>query len=237
MPIPNHLLHPRATGEAEKLVAAHQDTQELVFYAGWFCPYVQRSWITLEEKGIPYQYKEVNPYKKEPHFLAINPKGLVPAVEYGGKAIYESLIICEFLEDAYPEYKPHLLPDQAIDKAIARIWVDFVGKSVIPPIQRLIPTKEKENQDAERTLLYNALKAFSDQIKGPYFFGEKFSIVDVAISPWIVRDYILVEHRGCKREDVGEKWVKYAAEIEKRDSVVKTSSLKEHLTKIYSQHF
>ena len=34
-----------------------------------FCPYVQRAWITLEERGIPYQYKEVNPYKKEKHFL------------------------------------------------------------------------------------------------------------------------------------------------------------------------
>lgn len=29
----------------------------------------QRTWISLEEKGIPYQYVEVNPYKKEKHFL------------------------------------------------------------------------------------------------------------------------------------------------------------------------
>lgn len=34
-----------------------------------FCPYVQRAWIVLEERGIPYQYEEINPYKKEPHFL------------------------------------------------------------------------------------------------------------------------------------------------------------------------
>ncbi len=34
-----------------------------------FCPFVQRTWICLEEKGLPYQYKEVNPYKKEKHFL------------------------------------------------------------------------------------------------------------------------------------------------------------------------
>ena len=36
-----------------------------------FCPFVQRTWIALEEKGIPYQYKEVNPYKKEKHFLGM----------------------------------------------------------------------------------------------------------------------------------------------------------------------
>jgi len=55
----------------------------------WFCPFVQRAWIALEEGKVPYQYKEVNPYKKEvclsvmqsntkPSYLAINPKGLVP---------------------------------------------------------------------------------------------------------------------------------------------------------------
>ena len=82
-------IHPHATGRALQTVEAHQEPQELVFYAGWvrtspdhtscpsrcrtlhlqFCPYVARSWIALEEKGIPYQYVEVNPYKKEKHFL------------------------------------------------------------------------------------------------------------------------------------------------------------------------
>ena len=36
-----------------------------------FCPFAQRVWIALEEKGIPYEYKEVNPYKKEKHFLGM----------------------------------------------------------------------------------------------------------------------------------------------------------------------
>ena len=65
MGIPDEHIYPHATGHAAKTVAAHQDPQEVIFYSGWFCPFVQRSWITLEEKGIPYQYKEVNPYKKE----------------------------------------------------------------------------------------------------------------------------------------------------------------------------
>ncbi|KAJ7876127.1 glutathione S-transferase [Mycena olivaceomarginata] len=90
---------PRATDNAILTVETHTEPQELIFYAGWFCPFVQRSWIVLEEKGIPCQYKEVNPYKKEKHFLDINPKGLVPTVEYHGKALYESLVLCEFFED------------------------------------------------------------------------------------------------------------------------------------------
>lgn len=90
MSIPDAKIHPVATGRAADTVAKHQEPQELVFYAGWvnlcwhtfsipfqltlvrclqFCPFVNRCWIALEEKGIPYQYKEINPYIKDKHFL------------------------------------------------------------------------------------------------------------------------------------------------------------------------
>lgn len=91
MAIPDENLYPTATGNAAETVAEHQAKQDLVFYSGWvsfstpsyhdvershanvrliqFCPFNQRVWISLEEKGIPYQYKEVNPYRKEKHFL------------------------------------------------------------------------------------------------------------------------------------------------------------------------
>ena len=80
-------IYPEANGPAAQIVKEHKDPQEIVLYAGWvrdsrcgrpmhmligtyqFCPFTQRTWIALEEKGIPYQYKEVNPYKKEDHFL------------------------------------------------------------------------------------------------------------------------------------------------------------------------
>lgn len=108
----------------------------------------------MEEKGVPYQYKEVNPYKKEKHFLGIkylldtkvylltdslqiadiNPKGLVPALEYKNRALYESLIICEFIEDAYPDHTPHLLRKDPFERAQARLWIDHISKSVVPAV-------------------------------------------------------------------------------------------------------
>jgi glutathione S-transferase len=59
MGMPDENVHPHATGNAAKTVEAHQEPQGLIFYSGWFCPFVQRSWITLEEKG-PLQEREVN---------------------------------------------------------------------------------------------------------------------------------------------------------------------------------
>ncbi|TFK44944.1 glutathione-S-transferase [Crucibulum laeve] len=247
MGIPDEQIFPHATGAAEKTVADHQEPQELVFYSGW------RAWIALEEKGIPYQYKEVNPYKKEAHFLgkafselsggicsnslaAINPKGLVPAIEYKGKALYESLIICEFFEDAYPSYKPNLLPLDPFDRAIARIWLDHISKAVVPSFHRILQAQDVEKQAVAREELNEAFRKVAKEVKGPYFFGLEFSLVDVAIAPWITRDYIIEENRGYKRSDVSDVWVAYTEEVLKRDSVIKTISLKEHYAEIYGRY-
>ena len=73
-------IHPHTTGAAAETAAAHQSPQPLKLYAGWFCPFVQRTWITLEEKNIDYQYIEINPYHKDPEFLKLNPRGLVPTL-------------------------------------------------------------------------------------------------------------------------------------------------------------
>ncbi|KAG5731762.1 Glutathione S-transferase omega-1 [Termitomyces sp. T112] len=235
MAIPDAQIFPHATGPAQKIVAQHLDAQDFVFYSGWFCPFVQRVWISLEEKGVKYQYKEINPYKKEKHFLNINPKGLVPAVEYKGKAIYESLVICEFLEDLYPTQKP-LLPNEPLTRAIARIWIDFISKSVVPAFQRLLQAQDAGRQIELREEYNEALRKYANEVKGPYFLGENFSLVDVAIAPWIVRDYVVQEHRGFKREDVNEAWVRYASTIEKRKSVVETQSERKHLDEIYGRY-
>lgn len=187
---------------------------------------MQRTWIALEERNIPYQYKEVNPYKKEPHFLAINPKGLVPAIGYKGKALYESLVLCEFLEDAYTDFAPRLLPADPYERARARIWIDFITKSVMPAWFRILQFQEKEKQLEAREELYKALGQLAAQRKGPYFLGEQFGLVDVAIAPWAVRDYILVEHREFSRADVPNGWKEWAELLEKRESVLKTISVR-----------
>ncbi len=50
--------------------------------------------------------------------------------------------------------------------------------------------------------------------------------MDIAIAPWAERDYIITEHRGYKREDVGNGWKEWADALEKRESVKKTTSVR-----------
>lgn len=235
MAIPDQDLHPTATGAAAKTVEAHQQPQDVTFYSGWFCPFVQRTWITLEEKGIPYQYIETNPYKKEPEYLRINPRGLVPSIVYkNGPGLYESGVLNEFLEEVYPDHP--LLPSDPTQRALARIWIDYITKSILPANMRLQQSQTVSAQDEARKELIGALKKFEENLKGPWFFGEEFSAVDISIAPWILRDWVNVEHRGFRREDVGERYKEYAERVERRESVVRTTSIREHYIPIYARY-
>lgn len=81
-----------------------------------------------------------------------------------------------------------------------------------------------ENQNEALQDVYTSLQKLAENIKGPFFHGE-FGLVDIAIAPWIVRDFVIQEHRGFKRGDVSPVWDAYAERVEKRDSVVRTSSV------------
>ncbi|EMD32770.1 hypothetical protein CERSUDRAFT_77150 [Gelatoporia subvermispora B] len=232
---PDADVYPIATGPAAETVAKHQDPQDLVFYCAWFCPYAARTWLALEEKGIPYQYKEENPFHKDKEFLEINPKGLVPAIKYKERALYESLVLCEFLEDAYPNTPP-LLPADPLDRAYARLWIDYIVKSVIPPFQRLVQMQEPDKQRAALEDTIKAMRTIAEKVKGPWFMGEQFSLVDIVLVPWVIRDHVVAEYRGYSREAVGSGWKEYAERLANRESVVKTQSLEEHNMKIYRRY-
>jgi hypothetical protein len=60
-------------------------------------PFVQRVWIALELKGIPYQYIEVDPYEKPESLLEVNPRGLVPALRHNDWGCYESTVLLEYV--------------------------------------------------------------------------------------------------------------------------------------------
>lgn len=62
------LWHPSwvaAAGEAT-IARRQQATTSVRLFCSWFCPYAQRAWIALEEKGVDYTYVEINPYEVHP---------------------------------------------------------------------------------------------------------------------------------------------------------------------------
>jgi glutathione S-transferase len=56
----------------------------------------------------------------------------VPVLVHGGRALPESVIILQYLDDAWPETRP-LLPADAFDRALARFWCHFADDKVRTP--------------------------------------------------------------------------------------------------------
>ena len=167
---------------------------------------LQRGWIVLQEKNISYEWKEVNPYKKDKEYLAINPKGLVPSLVYHGRNLYESQVILEFLEDIHPEHS--LFPKDPFDKALARLWMDHVAKKICPVFFKVILAQEKSKQKEAEEELLKGITTFVEAMddSGPYFFGSFFSLVDVMLIPWLLRQpLILKEHKDFEIPSGGSK--------------------------------
>ena len=70
------------------------------------CPFVQRSVITLEEKGVEYEIKYIELENKPDWFLAISPFGKVPVLQANDTVIFESAVINEYLDEAFAGAPP-----------------------------------------------------------------------------------------------------------------------------------
>lgn len=80
---------------------------QLIFHTS---PFVQRVWISLEAKGIAYQYIETDPYKKPQALLEVNPRGLVPAIRHGDWGCGESTVLIEYVSlPAFQSYVSELM--------------------------------------------------------------------------------------------------------------------------------
>ena len=98
----------------------------------------QKVRITLREKGLPWEAVPVNLFAAEqydPKYLKLNPKGLVPTLVHDGNAIAESTLICEYLDDAFPE--PPLKPDDPAGRARMRLWSKFVDEGLFEGVTEI----------------------------------------------------------------------------------------------------
>lgn len=245
---PDADLYPHATGPAATLVEAHSSENPLKLYSGWFCPFVQRVWMVLEEKNIPYQYIEVNPYHKPQSLLDLNPRGLVPTLQYDHKPLYESVVLCEFLEEAFSNHTPHLQPEDPFTRARSRIWMDYVGSRIIPAFHRFLQHQGEQGLEEKKVEFLSHLKEFTKEMdpEGPYFLGMEFSLIDIVLAPWAIRLWVLdhfkggsgvpAEGEGGEDEDTWKRWRRWMSAVEQRKSVKDTLSERKHYLPIYQRY-
>jgi glutathione S-transferase len=144
------------------------------------CPYVQRAAIVLAEKGAAFERREVNLSAKPEWFRAVSPLGKTPVLLVDGAPIFESAVICEYLDDTLA---PRLHPADALERARHRAWIEF-GSQLLNLIAALYNAPHEAQLEARRAELAARFAQVEAVLgAGPYFTGREFSIVDAAYAP------------------------------------------------------
>lgn len=161
-------------------------SNRLILVSHALCPYVQRAAIALHEKGVAYETAMIDLSRKPDWFVAISPLGKTPllrvARDDGTEAVlFESNVICEYVEDTVPE--PPLHPNDPLDRAHHRAWMEF-GSAVLADIWGLETTQDAAVFRAKQHAIAAKLARIETALgSGPYFAGERFSLVDAVFGP------------------------------------------------------
>lgn len=97
----------------------------------------QRVRQALHEKGLQYVDRVLDFAKGEhitPEFLKLNPNGTVPALVHDGRAIPDSSVIMEYLEDVFPD-APALRPRDHYEASRMRAWIQYIDEIQTPAIR------------------------------------------------------------------------------------------------------
>lgn len=151
---------------------------ELVSHS--LCPYVQRAVITLLEKEIPHQRTYIDLANKPDWFTPISPLGKVPLLRVGSEVLFESAVICEYLDEITPG---SLHPADPLIKAKHRAWIEF-GSNILNTIAAFYSAPTEEVFEQKRRDLVDKFAWIERYWQGgPYFAGDAFSLVDAVYGP------------------------------------------------------
>ena len=150
-------------------------------------PYVARVAFAARLKGVALVPEMPPGGIKSAEFLRLNPIGKMPVMEIDGRALAESMVLLDYLEDAYPT--PALLPAAPYERAQARLLGRIVDLYVAPQgrtyFANMNPATRKHDELAAGTEGYRKslaqLEHFMD--RGPYAVGDRLGYADIAMLP------------------------------------------------------
>ncbi|RYN35060.1 hypothetical protein AA0115_g2366 [Alternaria tenuissima] len=213
------------------MVQLNGNTPKITLYTNHRCPWAHRAHIVLKELGLPYEEVIIDLGKpREPWYLEINPRGLVPAIDFNGEIITESGVVATFLADAYPS---HVLPaagspDAALTRAKINFFVDtWFSKAGSYFYKILMAGSEDEKAKLSQEFVDVVGKEIEPLLKDakPFFGGsQKVTLAEALTAPFIIRTYAMAKNELLPKSitsglDALPNFSKWAAEVVKQDSV------------------
>jgi glutathione S-transferase len=154
-------------------------------------PYVTRVVMFARLKGVDLPLESPpGGTPRSDEYLAMTPIGKIPSLEVNGKLLAESEVICEYLEDEYPEKSG--LPadnfDRGTSRLIARLVDLYIAPHVGPMFRQLNPANRDEaaieTAAAEFAKAFGYVEHFMGD--GPFCVGAEPTLGDCALAPHIM---------------------------------------------------
>ncbi|KAK9273750.1 hypothetical protein L1049_018560 [Liquidambar formosana] len=158
--------------------------EEVKVLRTWSSPFALRIVWALKLKGVEYETILEDLSSKSPLLVQYNPVyKKVPVLVHNGKAMAESLLILEYIDETWKQKYP-LLPEDPYERARARFWAKFSDDKVLPSIWDAFTTQGKEQEEAIMPVMEN-LKLLEEELRGKKFFsGETIGFLDLALG-WL----------------------------------------------------
>lgn len=165
-------------------------------YSGPLSLFARKIEIALGEKGLTYSrtmvpFSQTRGYSpKHDVVIAANPKGQVPVLVDGDLTLYDSTVILEYLEDAYPQVP--LYPAGARDRARCRQLELEAGEVLLLPVRKLMFRTEppgpgiarRDEQEHEARAIEPMIdgnhQALDMKLAGSEFLCRHMTVADIA---------------------------------------------------------
>lgn len=147
--------------------------------------YFNKTRIAMMEKGLEFELDPNRRPSQAPEFLERSPMGKVPFLETDDAVLSESQVICEYLEDAYPE-KP-LYPRDPLERARVRelithmeLHIELVARRLYGDVFFKRPVSAETREEVKKQLT-KGVRALQARARfAPYLAGSQLTLADVA---------------------------------------------------------
>ena len=183
-------------------------------------PFVRKTRVVLEEKGVAYELEPVMPIGVSDEFRKLSPLGKIPCWQDGDYTLPDSSCICAYLERKHPD--PPLYPDDPEVLGRALWYEEYADTKVVEVLttvffQRVVQARIMRQEPDEarvRQALDELIPPVFDYLEGEVGHGDAivgggFGIADIALAS----PFVNLAHAG-ERVDSG-RWPQLAAYVER----------------------
>lgn len=184
-------------------------------YGASASPYVRKVLAVLSIKQLPFEHIPQMPFVDDPEFRKISPLGKIPALEDGDLTVADSKVICQYLEEAYPDHPVY--PQNLLERTRAR-WFEELGGSKVTEMaggiffqrfMRPMMLKQEPDDALVESIINDQLPPMLDylesQVPADGFLFGSLGVADLAL----VAPFVNAGYAGYEVDS--DRWPQFAA--------------------------